>query len=140
MKQRKRTTWLLAVAATCAAVFSPADAASCMNPSQVPSLQVDKHQVCWSAVRGASAYDAVLGLSLAELGSTAPTLLEANVSCLGARRASTCVAVPFDPPVGDGYFFVVRANRGNAKGTYETGCPTELPERDAALFAVATCP
>lgn len=137
MQSRLRNwTW----AALVAAVAIPASAVACMHPSLVPAIQVGKTEVCWSRIPGARDYDVVLGLSLAELGSAAPTLAEAAFSCLGAARPETCVAVPFDPPPGDGFYFTVRANRGHAAGTYATGCPSELPDRDEALAASATCP
>lgn len=129
-----------AALAAAAALASPAAAIECMHPSLVPAIQVEKSEVCWSRIPGARDYDIVLGLSLVDLGSAAPTLAEAAFSCLGATRPETCVAVPFDPPPGDGFYFTVRANRGHAAGTYATGCPAEIPGRDEALESAATCP
>lgn len=123
-----------------ASIPSPAVAVSCMNPSLVPAVTVSKHEVCWSAVPGASGYDVVLGLSLGDLGSTAATLVEASMACLGSAEPTTCVSVPFEPPAGDGFFFTVRANRGSYAGTHETGCPAEAPGRDDALAIAASCP
>lgn len=136
--QSRLRNWI--PAALVAALVSPAAAVECMQPSHVPSVAVDRHEVCWSAVPGARDYDIALGLSLAELGSGAPSLAEATFSCLGAARTDTCVTVPFDPPPGDGFYFTVRANRGNSAGTYETACPAEAPGRDDAFAAALTCP
>lgn len=131
-----RAIGILTLLAATAAHAAPA----CMHPSQVPALQVDKQQICWTEIPGASDYDAVVGLSLADLGTRAPTLAGTSLSCLGATRRAPCVAVPFDPPPGDGFWFVVRANRGKGVGTYETGCATERPGRDEELTASVSCP
>lgn len=138
--QSRLRNWI--PAALLAALATPAAAAAidCMHPSHVPVIQVAKSEVCWSPIPGAKDYDIVLGLSLAELGSAAPTLAEAAFSCLGAGQPDTCVAVPFDPPPGDGFYFAVRANRGQSAGTYATGCPAEIPDRDEDLAAAAACP
>ena len=136
----KQARWLLTLGLGMAAITPAAAVPACMHPTRVPTIQVDKYQVCWTAVRGASGYDAVLGASLAALGSTEATLAEANVSCLGTPRATTCVNVAFTPPVGDGFYFVVRANHGNAKGSYGTGCASERAGRDAELVVVESCP
>jgi hypothetical protein len=136
--QSRLRNWIPATLAL--ALATPAAAVECMHPSHVPTVAVDKNEVCWSAVPGARGYDVALGLSLVELGSEALSLAEATLSCLGAGRTDTCVAVPFDPPPGEGFYFTVRANRGNSAGTYETGCPAEAPGRDEAFAAALTCP
>ena len=122
------------------AAGAPAFAVTCMNPSQVPSVTVSKNEVCWSPMTGSPRYDAIVGLSLARLRSAAPGLSQALYACLVSAQPVTCASVPYDPPVGDGYFFLVRAKRGNSAASYSTDCATESAGRDAAIAISALCP
>lgn len=140
----KRSNGILIVAAF--AIQAAAAAPECMQPTQIPSLQVGKSEVCWAEIHGAKGYDAVVGLSLSSFATDGATLFAAQRSCLDAPRTANCVSVPFDPPPGDGFWIVVRAYRGNGNGnghgggTFETGCATERPGRDLELAGTSSCP
>lgn len=141
MNQRTR---IHAVAAAAILVVSltgaPAFAETCMNPSIVPVLDVSDHEVCWSSVPGSGEYDAVVGLSLRGIHDSNLGLVQASFACLANATRNTCVPVPFDPPAGDGFFFLVRTTRGNPRGSYSTSCPAEALGRNLAVASASLCP
>jgi hypothetical protein len=140
MKTRRFPIAFAAAALVLAGAWLPAGAATCMNPAQVPSLQVSRDELCWSPVTGTSRYTAVAGLSLARLRAASPGLAQVDYACLVTAEPVTCTPVPFDPPAGDGFFFLVRTVRGGFNGSYSTRCPTESGDRDGAMDAAVLCP
>jgi hypothetical protein len=95
----------------------------------------------WSAVSGAATYDAVYG-GLAVLRSTGGGFKSAVTGCLANDAAATAFSEGSTPPVGDGLWYLVRANNiCGVPGTYDDPSPPQVDDRDAEIGAAGgACP
>jgi glucose/arabinose dehydrogenase len=102
-------------------------------PARVQQLELDRTAFVWTSVAGASNYDIVRGgiQQLASSGLTAAVQL-----CLGSGMAGTTHAPdPTMPPIGKGFWYLVRANNCGVHGTWDSGAASQIAPRDAAINA-----
>jgi spore coat protein A len=102
-------------------------------------LTVQPTRLWWGTVGGASGYDIVRG-SVNELRASGGDFSNAlaTQTCLRNDWSPTFLEDSADPPVGEGYWFLVRSEPG---GTYDTGVMSQVAPRDAAIDASGNgCP
>lgn len=95
----------------------------------------------WDAVPGGSLYDIVRG-DLSLLRSTAGDFAAAVTDCLENDHGQTVGADALPPPLGGGFFYLVRVvNSTCGVGTYDSSSPSQFALRDAAIEgAPDACP
>ncbi len=106
---------------------------------QVLTLAMPEAGLWWGAVGGASGYDVVRG-RLSFLHSTMGNFAspQTTTGCLTDNAAGTFLADPTTPPVGEGWWYLVRSQPG---GTYDSGAASQLGLRDAEIAASGNgCP
>ena len=99
-------------------------------PIATLSFAPDKDAFYWTAVDGATGYDAVAGdlIALAELG------IEATVAhCIAENTESTEANDPFPLWEGEGRWYLVRGVNCGGAGSYGSGNPPRSPSRDEAI-------
>jgi len=96
--------------------------------------------VAWSAIVGATSYDVVRG-DLGVLRSSAGNFTSATEACLLADGTATTVVSAASPAPGGGHWFLARGASCGGNGTYDSGGPGQVGQRDAEIAAsVGTCP
>ena len=108
--------------------------ATAAAPSGTPSLTVGTSGsdalLSWPPLAEASWYEVVRG-SLRRLHDGGGFL--ATEECSADDLAATSLLVPDASPLGDGFWFLVRGANCKGKGTYDTGAPSQVAPRDAAI-------
>jgi hypothetical protein len=96
--------------------------------------------VFWDLFPDSPAYDVVFG-SLGVLRRTGGDFTAATAGCLASDVASTPAGDTADPPVGEAFWYLVRAYGGVAGTTYDAGDPGEGGSCDAQINASpSSCP
>jgi hypothetical protein len=107
-------------------------------PSASPSLMVDKSGadalLSWDIVSGATGSDVVRG-TLSSLRTSNGDFNTATDECLDDNRTTTSLLFAGTPPVGDGYWFLVRGQNCGGSGTYDTGEPSQVGLRNTEIAA-----
>ncbi len=104
------------------------------------SLQVDPSNVFWDLFPDSPGYDVVFG-SLSVLRGTGGDFKAATAGCLGSDVASSPVGGSSDPPLGEAFWYLVRAFGGVAGTTYDSGDPGQGGTCDAQINAAPyACP
>jgi hypothetical protein len=109
---------------------------------QNPDLRViDNTHLAWNPISLVSAWDTIQG-SLPLLRSTGGNFGAAVQACLQNNGALHAVDIAAVPPVGGGFFYLVRAVRPNGSpGSYDGEMPGQAAPRDASIQASAgACP
>ena len=102
--------------------------------------RVDPSSLSWDLFPDAPAYDAVFG-SLSLLRASAGDFTRATVGCVASDVASSPVDASPDPPVGEAFWYLVRAYGGVAGMTYDAGDPGQGGTCDAQIDAAPNaCP
>ena len=116
---------------------------TCTPLIDTPALDLDNDgadaELSWTAVAGATAYDAVRG-DLSVLRTTLGDFATATDECLANNEPGTTLTYAGNPPPGEGYWFLVRgADCGG--GSWESGGAGQVGLRDPEVeAAVAACP
>jgi hypothetical protein len=86
-------------------------------------------------------YDLVRG-NLATLRASGGDFTSATTACLGNNLPATSLPDPSGPPpVGGGFFYVLRPVNCGGPGTYDSGAPSQVGSRDPEINASAgACP
>lgn len=111
----------------------------------VPDLLVDRSPggvtLTWLSAANASSHDVVSG-SLGGLRSSAGDFESSTAACLANDMAGNVLAsADGDPPVGDGFWYLVRGALHGCRGTLDDGGPRPAASRDDGVQAAAdTCP
>jgi hypothetical protein len=114
--------------------------ASSGSPAGSARLSVTSNELSWAALNMASSFDVVQG-DLMTLQSTGGDFTAATSRCLARDYASTVLPINGIPPVGEGYWFVVRGRNAAGLGTYDSGCCSQVGTRDAEIDAsTSSCP
>jgi len=107
-------------------------------PTETPDLTVERDRLAWTATGGTIAYDVVRG-DIALLHAGGGDFAAATQECLAST--TTDITLPYPPRPGPGDWFLVRGNNCGAAGTWDTGAPSQVGERDAEIdAAVGACP
>ncbi len=94
----------------------------------------------WSALEGATVFDAVKG-SLGALRQSGGDFSSAILSCLADDTSSTTADDTENPLEGDGFWYLVRGVSCGGPGTYDDGGAGQIAGRDAEIAASASaCP
>jgi hypothetical protein len=109
-------------------------------PSGIPVLSLPtRTQLSWSAVAGATGYDVVHG-SLSQLRSSGGDFTTAACD-INDVSATTLPISGGSPPAGDLWYAVRPSNNVCGGGSYNTGSPRQVQNRDAEIAAsLNTCP
>jgi hypothetical protein len=113
-------------------------------PTGVAALSLGKSPgittLAWGSVASAGRYDVVRG-SVGTLRSSEGNFTTATEECLADNQAATSLSYSGSPGVGAGYWFLVRAVNCGGNGTYNSGAPSQVGDRDAEIAASAfSCP
>ena len=101
---------------------------------------VDRSDVSWDLFTDAPAYDVVFG-SLTALRQSGGDFTAATRGCLASAAATSPVGDSDDPPVGEAFWYLVRAQGGVAGMTYDSGDPGQGGTCDAQIDASPdSCP
>jgi hypothetical protein len=102
---------------------------------------LDATRLNWNPPSFVSGFDAIQG-SLPILRSTAGNFSNAVQACLQNDGSQHTLDTGAPPPVGTGYFYLVRAVRPNGSpGSYDGEMPGQKAPRDASIAASASaCP
>ena len=98
------------------------------------SMQVDPSDVFWDLFPDSPGYDVVFG-NLNVLHQTGGDFTAATTGCLASAAASSPVGGSADPPVGEVFWYLVRADGGVAGMTYDSGDPGQGGSCDAQINA-----
>jgi len=124
-----------ATAGQCAAehgTFS-GDGSRCAAVDALP-LTLDGDDLAWGAGPAATAYDIVRGrLSRLRLGGGDFSVTQ--VQCLADNHPTTTLTATPDPPVGDGFFYLVRQVTPAGHGSYDSAGPGQAEGRDLEILA-----
>ncbi len=125
-----RTSW-------CQSVVAPPGSAFTLTAAKSAGQTV----VSWTALAGASWYDGVSG-SLSTLRSTSGDFTASTQRCSASKTASLSFTDQSpNPPVGSGYWYVVRGANCRGRGTYDSGASSQHGSRDPGISAsAAACP
>lgn len=103
-----------------------------------PSLYAGGEALVWN--RSGEVYDLLRG-DLEQLRATGGDFGAASVACLGNDLAATSVGDPAVPPMGGGYFYLLRSSGCAGTDTYDTGAVSQAGCRDPELGgASGRCP
>ncbi len=90
--------------------------------------------LAWNPYPGVSAYDVVRG-SLSQLADSSGDFTSSLLGCLADDLEDTSLGEPADPPLGDGYWYLVRGSTCGS-GSYESTEPGQVglhgPEIEAS--------
>jgi uncharacterized membrane protein len=96
--------------------------------------------VSWTAIGAASGYDLARG-SLAILRSSYGDFSQATTDCGENDLTGTTHDDADVPDVGDGFWYLIRAVNCGGSATFDSGAPSQVRPRDAAIRASASaCP
>jgi hypothetical protein len=98
------------------------------------SLALDKTDVSWSSQPGATGYDVLQG-DLAVLRSSGGDFAAATEQCVSSNQPGTSAAIAGPLLPGEALWYLVRAVNVGGQGTYDTGVPSQLGQRDAEILA-----
>jgi hypothetical protein len=129
-------------AETCNGVDDDCDGATdeLAVPGGSPQLYVERTALSWSALTGATGYDAVRG-SLDSLRSSGGNFTTAVQACAANDAGSTSVASAETPAPGQGTFYLVRGVNCGGPGSFDSGSAKQAGSRDAEVAASAgACP
>jgi hypothetical protein len=94
----------------------------------------------WTAVSAASGYDITRG-SLVTLRSSGGNFTTATTNCLSNNLAATTINDLQSPTVGQGFWYVLRAESCGGNASYDSGSPKQIGSRDAEIAASGfACP
>jgi hypothetical protein len=97
-------------------------------------------RLTWDPVTGATRYDIVSGPILF-LRDTFGNFRLASTRCLGNDIGDTTTTDAQIPPVGDGYWYLVRGVSCSGVATYDSGAPSQQGSRDSEINdANPSCP
>jgi hypothetical protein len=102
-------------------------------------LVLQSDRLWWGTTEGATGHDVVRG-RLSRLRATGGNFTDPTVTeqCLANNQAATFWLNTEAPAVGDGVWYLVRAQPG---GSYDTGEPSQVGLRDAEIAASGNgCP
>ena len=107
-------------------------------PPGTPDLSAAKNgrnlELSWSVLVGAGWYEIVRG-SLSALRSSTGDYSVATEQCIVDNETGTMALYAAVPPVGDGFWFLVRGANCKGKGTYESGGAGQSGLRDPEIAA-----
>ena len=94
----------------------------------------------WSEIGAATGYDLARG-SLAVLKSSNGDFSAATTDCVENDLTGTTRDDADVPDVGDGFWYLIRAVNCGGSATFDSGAPSQVGSRDAAIRASASaCP
>jgi hypothetical protein len=97
-------------------------------------------RLSWPAVPVATGYDIVRG-SVVALRSSGGNFTTSTINCLGNNLAATTADDTSAVPVGQGFWYLVRAESCGGNASYNSGSPSQIGSRDAEIAASANaCP
>jgi len=109
-------------------------------PAGSALVQVDPVMVSWNPISSAQGYDVVQG-DLGVLTGTGGDFKAAIRGCLANDLASTSIVYQDTPPMGAGYFVLIRPVNCGVAGTYDSGSASQVAPRDAGVASsAAACP
>lgn len=99
-------------------------------PPVVPSLTLSGDTLSWTPVEGATGYDVVAGdlIGLAEGGMSAAT-----TGCVADDAPPSSILIGTVPPLGAGFWYLVRGVNCGGSGSYGAGDPPPPLSRDEAI-------
>lgn len=94
----------------------------------------------WTAVPAAAAYDLVRG-SLGQLLGSGGDFTISTQACLANDQVATSYLDPATPPVGNGFWYLVRGLSCGGAGTYDSIGGSQIGSRDSEINASPnSCP
>jgi hypothetical protein len=114
-------------------------------PTGTPSVVLSRISggaatLTWASVSAATGYDAVRG-SLQTLRTTLGSFSAATTTCLGNDIGATSVNDLQSPTVGQGFWYLLRAENCGGGASYDSGAPKQVAPRDAGIAASGhACP
>lgn len=116
------------------AICTPAPPA----PSGVPSLSLEQWggetYFYWSSVPYGTSYDLIQG-DLKVLKSTRGDFRQATTACLGSGLSTMPYHESGIPPLGGGYWFLLRARNCGGPGSFDTGAASQSLSRDSGILS-----
>ena len=99
-------------------------------PPVVPSLTLSGDTLSWTPVEGATGYDVAAGnlIGLAEGGMSAAT-----TGCVADDAPPSSILIGTVPPLGTGFWYLVRGVNCGGPGSYGAGDPPLPLSRDEAI-------
>ncbi len=114
-------------------------------PTGTPSVTLSRISggaatLSWTSVSTATGYDVTKG-NLVTLRSSLGNFTTSTTGCLGNNVAGTTVNDLQSPGVGQGFWYVIRAENCGGNASYDSGSPKQVASRDAGITASGlACP
>jgi hypothetical protein len=113
-------------------------------PEAVPAVALSRESgptsLVWSPALGSMGYDVVRG-SVGALQSSGGDFTVATGACLANDFSPTSLDDWDDPTVGQAFWYLVRAMNCGGAGTWNSGGPAQVGDRDPEIVAAtAACP
>jgi hypothetical protein len=114
-------------------------------PTGVPAVSASRlgattARLTWPAVPVATGYDIVRG-SVVALRSSGGNFTTSTINCLANDLAPTTADDTASVPVGQGFWYLVRAENCGGSASYDSGAPKQIGSRDAEIAASGVaCP
>ena len=115
--------------------FAPDEACNALDPPcGTLELHIDPGTIDWTALLGGVRYDLVRG-DLGKLTSSSGDFTFATEECLANNISDNFLVYTTDPPMGEGFWFVVREVTLAGNGTYDSNGSAQVGSRDAEIDA-----
>jgi hypothetical protein len=110
-------------------------------PSPVANVQLAADNIAWDANPAAGSYDVVFG-GLKALRANAGDFSGSLLGCVVNNSPFAGAVHPAAPPIGDGFYYLVRANAfDGSDGSYDGADGTQVGRRDEEIAASpVACP
>ncbi len=102
------------------------------NPTLMLARSGGTADLTWTPVAGADRYDVVRGALQALLAGDGD-FTDSTESCLENDSVATSRQDSAPPPAGDAFWYLVRPVNCTEQGSYESGAPSQVDERDAEI-------
>ena len=93
---------------------------------------MDGELVSWTGVPEAAAYDLVRG-SLGMLHGSGGDFMTSTQACLANDQVASSYLDPVAPPVGNGFWYLVRGVSCGGAGTYDSIGGAQIGSRDSEI-------
>ena len=118
--------------------WTPSTTAPASIPSTLGAPGGTNKLLCWDDV--ADGYDIIRG-DLEVLLSTGGDFTVATEECVGDNQAMTFIPLDDRPPAGEGFWYLVRSANCGGAGSYNSGSPSQMGDRDSEINASSnSCP
>lgn len=112
------------------------DTVIAVHARPAPTLTVDDSSIAWGLVPQALGYDVVQG-DLMTLRATEGDFTAATLECLANNLGTEHLSFAADPAPGEGFWFLLRVENEEVRGSYDSGYPSQVGSRDDEIDAAS---